>query len=45
MDEDEDKNIESCEFTQQEIEEMYCEYEVKSDRERVDSHHSSKSSY
>jgi hypothetical protein len=42
---EEENYDESGEFTTTETEEMYAEYEVPQDRERVDSHYSSKSSY
>ena len=42
---DEEIFDEYSEFTKQEYDELCAEYEVESDRERVDSHGSSKSSY
>ena len=41
---DEEENV-YVEFTQQEYEEIYADYEFDNDRERVDSNYSSKSSY
>jgi hypothetical protein len=41
---DEEENL-YVEFTQQEYEELYADYDREDDRERVDSNYSSKSSY
>ena len=45
MNEEENYYDETGEFTNYETEELYAEYAVREDRERVDSHYSSKSSY